>query len=360
MYQPSPNPDRLASILRHEGRPGPVPFIELFADEPIMEAVLGHPMVPAEAQGEEAHRARARSLIAFYRQLGYDYVPVQLASGLQRATAVAADTAALSRGARHWDNSTTGRITTWAEFEAYPWPRPEHIDYTPAEVLLEELPDDMGAIALGAGGVLEWVMWLMGYENLALGLYEQPDLVYAMFQRVTYTLLNTCHSLIDMDGFLAYFVGDDMGHVSGTFISPQMMRLFVFPCQQRLVELVHDHGLPFALHSCGNLSAIMDDLIDTVQIDAKHSFEDKIEPVESVHARYGRRIALLGGVDMDLLARGSEAAVRARTRQLLDALGPSGTWALGTGNTVANYIPLRNYLAMLDEGRRWNQENYGG
>jgi len=28
-------------------------------------------------------------------------------------------------------------------------------------------------------------------------------------------------------------------------------------------------------------------------------------------------------------------------------------YCLGTGNTVANYLPLENYLAMLEEGRRY-------
>ncbi len=32
---------------------------------------------------------------------------------------------------------------------------------------------------------------------------------------------------------------------------------------------------------------------------------------------------------------------------------PGGGYVLGTGNSVANYIPLRNYLVMLDEGRRF-------
>jgi uroporphyrinogen decarboxylase len=32
---------------------------------------------------------------------------------------------------------------------------------------------------------------------------------------------------------------------------------------------------------------------------------------------------------------------------------------LGTGNSVANYVPLKNYLAMLDEGRKWNKNFFG-
>ena len=31
---------------------------------------------------------------------------------------------------------------------------------------------------------------------------------------------------------------------------------------------------------------------------------------------------------------------------------PGGGYALGTGNSVTNYIPVRNYIAMLDEGMK--------
>jgi len=353
----TPNPDRLSSVLRHEGAPGPVPLIELFADQPIMEAVLGYAFPAAVTADRDANRARTDALIAFYRRMGYDYVPVAIGQVLHHTRAAAVDTAALSKGMRHWDNSTTGIIASWADLEAYPWPRPEEVDYSPAEEMLARIPDDMGAIAVGNGGVLEWAMWLMGYEPLALALYDQPALVEELFARVVDVLATTCHNLLDQGQFMAYFVGDDMGHSTGTMVSPAVLRRHVFPGQKRLVDIAHAHGVPFLLHSCGNLAGVMDDLIEEVGIDAKHSFEDKIAPVENVHARYGGRIALLGGVDMDLLVRGSEAQVRARTRQLLDALGPSGTWCLGTGNTVANYVPLRNYLAMLDEGRVWNAEH---
>ena len=65
--------------------------------------------------------------------------------------------------------------------------------------------------------------------------------------------------------------------------------------------------------------------------------------------------AILGGIDLDFLCNAREAEVRARVRQTLDVCQPGGGYCLGTGNTVANYIPLDHYLAMLDEGRL-----YGG
>jgi uroporphyrinogen decarboxylase len=116
--------------------------------------------------------------------------------------------------------------------------------------------------------------------------------------------------------------------------------------------------MPFLLHSCGNLAAVMEPLIEEVQIDALHSFEDVILPVETFVDRYGDRVAAIGGVDMDLLARGSEEAVRTRTRQILEACAPGCGYILGSGNSLANYIPPGNFLAMLDEGWRYNTRGW--
>ena len=56
---------------------------------------------------------------------------------------------------------------------------------------------------------------------------------------------------------------------------------------------------------------------------------------------------------MDKLARLDEASLREYVRDTLERCMPGGMFALGSGNTIANYIPLRNYFAMLDESRRW-------
>ena len=72
---------------------------------------------------------------------------------------------------------------------------------------------------------------------------------------------------------------------------------------------------------------------------------------KSAKQQYGDRIALLGGIDVDFMCRASEDQVRERVRNTLDLCMPGGGYCLGSGNSVANYIPLTNYLAMMDEGR---------
>ena len=64
-------------------------------------------------------------------------------------------------------------------------------------------------------------------------------------------------------------------------------------------------------------------------------------------------MSLLGGIDVDFLCRAGEGAIRRRVRATIEACQPGGGFCLGSGNTVANYIPLDNYLTMLDEGRRF-------
>ena len=203
-------------------------------------------------------------------------------------------------------------------------------------------------------GALEPVCWLMGYRSLALALYDQPDLVQALFDRIWEIYIPLARSIVQMDGVVALWMGDDMGFRSSTLISPSHLRRYVFPYQKEIASIAHEHGLPFLLHSCGNLEAVMEDLIEEVGIDARHSFEDAIQPVECFTTRYGKRIAVIGGVDMDLLARGSQEQVRARTRQILEACAPSGAYILGSGNSIANYVQPQNFLAMLDEGWRYN------
>jgi uroporphyrinogen decarboxylase len=118
-------------------------------------------------------------------------------------------------------------------------------------------------------------------------------------------------------------------------------------------EMSHTVGRPYILHSCGNLFTIYEDLIEDVAIDGKHSFEDTIEDVRQLKPVYCDRMALLGGIDVDFLCRASESAIRERVRETLDICMPGGGYCLGTGNSVANYIPLNHYLAMVDEGRRY-------
>jgi uroporphyrinogen decarboxylase len=131
-------------------------------------------------------------------------------------------------------------------------------------------------------------------------------------------------------------------------LSPADMRRYIFPWHKRIVEAIHAAGKPAILHSCGNLEEVMDDVIDDMAYDAKHSYEDAICPVEQAYEIWGRRIAVLGGIDVDFVCRSTPQQIRKRCMAMLDRAAGRGGYALGTGNSVPEYVPAENYLAIID------------
>jgi uroporphyrinogen decarboxylase len=347
-----PDFDNLKKALLRQGPCATVPCWELFADREIMSLVIGEQFPAPDSQKNK--ELYARQLLAYQLKMGYDFLMIPVRIPAQTATAVfAEDTAENSRGQRAWLEEHNCLIRNWEDFERYRWPDASEIDYSMLEYGARILPEGM-KLMVNTTGVLENVQWLMGYETLALALFDEPDLVGALFEKVGALLHSIYRTAAQMRDVALFAMGDDLGFKSATLFAPDMLRQHVFPWQKKCAAAAHSNGGIFILHSCGNLQAVMDDLIDDVRIDAKHSYEDVILPVEEAYARYGGRVAIVGGVDMDLLCRGSEADVRARVRHILELCAPGGGYVMGTGNSVANYIPLRNFLAMMDETRKFH------
>ncbi len=351
----TPNWEGLVRCIERKETPDRVYNIELFLDAEVQTAIceqfgLLDGLDPADSFFQQKRQ------ITIQRFLGYDYVRCSLDPlnmPLKRTTTE--DTACLFReGGRTFMELHRGPITNWEEFEAYPWPDPESASTGALEWYEENLPEDMCIIASGQfAHFAEYLTWLMGYETLCFSLYDQRDLVTAISEHLIVLYRVIMKRLLEFDRVKLLWGSDDMGFRSGTLISPSDLREFVLPGHRLMARMAHEAGRPYLLHSCGDLSAIMDDLIDDVSIDARHSFEDTIESVTTAKERYGDRIALLGGIDMDFICRASKEQVRQRVRETLERCLPGGGYCLGTGNSVANYIPLDNYLAMLDEGRKF-------
>lgn len=366
-----PNFERLRSVLYLEEPQDRVPLYDLYADPEVVEALTdgrlaGGPGSVGEAaaalrKGERLRDAEhnARVLVKFYLKLGYDYVTFSIPTPFPRTNVLLADdTAPLRRPKRVWQDEGRGVIETREDFAEYAWPDVAEVQ----EVFLayyaafkRELPEGMEVVPLTPGGVLENVMWLMGTVPFSRALYRDPALVERMFKQVGKVLESLCKVASECDAVGAVTMGDDMGYRSGPMVSPSVLRQYVFPRQRSCAEAVHRHGKPFILHSCGNLKVVMEDLINYVRIDAKHSYEDASYPVTEYKGLYGDRIAILGGVDMDKLSRMSADLFAGYVKDVLKVCAPGGGYALGCGNSVANYVKLENYLTMIEIGKRYGR-----
>ena len=248
------------------------------------------------------------------------------------------------------DPLASGPIQSWKDFEIYPWPKVSEIDFSALEWLEKNLPENMRCYCSVPIGMYKF---LIGFEAMCYMLCDQPDLMKAILTKVQNIFTEFCRVVAQFSCFAVMWGADDMGFKTQTFLPPEFLKEHILPIHKACAEIAHKAGKLYFFHSCGNLEEIMNDVIDFVKIDAKHSFEDAIVPVTEMKKRYGNRVALLGGLDMDFLCRSDEYTLRKRVREILEICMPGGRYCLGSGNSIADYVPLENYLIMLDEGRNF-------
>ncbi len=353
-----PDVEQLLEIIYRRGQPNRVHHIELFLDEEIKDEVCER-FDLAEGIDPQESFAKLKRDIKLHAFLGYDAFRFNLIPGgkgifpLSYLSAEATDDPSMQGiDKRNWTEEHTGPIQSWQDFDRYPWPKVSDIDLTELEWLEKNLPENMGCYDLTAH-IIEMLSFLLGYETLCYKIFDEPDLIDAICEKVGNFYVDFTRTLCGFSCMRLIWGSDDMGFRSSTLISPQSLREKILPWHRRCAEIAHEHSRPYLLHCCGNVDTIMDDLIDDVGIDAKHSFEDTIMEVTQAKKKYGNRISLLGGIDVDFLCRSDEKAIRRRVRDTLNVCMPLGGYCLGTGNSVASYIPVENYLIMLDEGRKY-------
>jgi uroporphyrinogen decarboxylase len=334
-----PDFDQFLKVLLRKGRPGHLPFYEHIASPGFMARRLGKPPAALTPENPDFWRL----YVDFWLDLGFDCIPLEIPLNCPLPKA--------DRKASH-HSEAYAVIHSLEDFEAYPWPEEtDPIDFRPFEIVGRLIPDGVKIVGGVCMGPYEWVSNMMGVVGMAYALADRPELVEGMFDRIGSLIVSADQRLAAMDAVGALRQGDDLGYKTATFLSPADLRRLVFPAYRRMVEAAHAQGKPFVLHSCGNLAEVHDDLVE-MAIDAKHSFEETILPVEDFKERYGDRITPLGGLDVDLICRGTEPEIRAYTRRKIERCFSDGYWALGTGNSLTDYMPVEHYLIVLDEGRK--------
>lgn len=278
--------------------------------------------------------------IPAYRNAGYDYAPILAAPGLFPHPRPAQEASCSMNEAPAFTDRAAEREYRWREPE-------EAYDSCYMEEAAACLPPGMKLIAYGPDGMLENMIRLIGFDNLCYAVADDPEWVAQVAEKVGSRLVRY-YEIVSADPAVgACIVNDDWGFHSQPMLSPQDMRRYIMPWHKKMVEAIHGSDKPAILHSCGRLDSLMDDIIDVCRYDAKHSYEDKILPVEEAYERYRDRIAILGGIDVDFVCRRTEDEIFERSAAMLERTCSRGGYALGTGNSVPEYVPDDKYLAMI-------------
>ena len=327
--------NNLKKVLKKEKPDRPVLFEFIISEE--AEQVLSQYELKQDSQEERIKR----KIKAFYNA-GYDYVPFLPGNlSFPRKEHRAAETYSLNEG---------GIITDRESFEKYPWPNMNTIHYETLEIAQKHLPDGMKIMTYCPDGILENVIGLCGYENLCYMLMDDRELVRAIFNEVGKRIEKYLIDTLPYDCVGMLFCNDDWGFKNSTMISHADLKEFIYPFYTKIATAAHSADKVIGMHSCGNFQGIYEDLYEKIGFDGKHSNEDTILPVEKAYDRYSSEIAILGGIDIDFLCRASEQEIYQRCNLMLEKSQSKGSYALGSGNSIARYVPLKNYFTLLKAG----------
>ena len=325
-----------------------IPLYEHMVSLNIIEALEGISLEGDLNSGDPYKMDKAFRIIAeFHREKGYDSFSYEgcFTELIQQGKGLTGQAGSL------FQNSS--------DFEKYPW------DSLPEKYfqrfgryfdsIRRTLPVGMKITGGVGNGIFETVQDFIPYTELAYLEIDNPEMFKALWQSVGDALHKTWIRFLDeySDILAVGRFGDDLGFKSALLICPENIRTHIIPEYKKIVAEVKSRNIPFLLHSCGYIFDVMDDLIDVVEIDAKHSNEDAIAPFQRWVDDYGSRIANFGGLDMDVICRDSQENIRAYIRNTMKSLEDSpGGIAVGSGNQIASYVPPENFTAMVDEIRK--------
>lgn len=219
------------------------------------------------------------------------------------------------------------------------------------EGAVKEAKDEIYAFP-GVVGVLEGTWEPFGFETFTKLLYRKPDFIKKVFRDRGDFMVAVAENMLNL-GAECILVFDDAGLKGTPFLSPAMYEKLVVPELKKLCDKVHSYDGKVILHSCGNLTKILD-LIVGAGVDGLHPWESTAGmDIFKAKEEYGDKLSIFGNVPLDLLTHGTPQEVEAYVKKLIKICGPGGGYALGSGHSITYSVPVDNFDAMLEAGRKY-------
>lgn len=203
-------------------------------------------------------------------------------------------------------------------------------------------------------GVFELGCWMCGFEDFLVKVIADPDFVKKLFDKILKYQRRVIELYYGAVGPYIHYTssGDDFATQESMFLSLDCFRELVKPCfKERVAYTKRFTDAKFLHHSCGNVSALIPDLVDCgVEIlNPIQPCAPEMAP-EALKARYGSQVVFHGGCDTQkLLPFGTEESIRQGVRALIEAMAgrriylrsrpqPAGRCAAGEHHS---YVPGR-------------------
>jgi uroporphyrinogen decarboxylase len=343
-----------------QGEPTRVPLVEYHVDKPIKSRFLGREARTLEDEVE------------FHLSAGYDFVPILFG---MRLTLVerALEAAEHGRGEGHmkvaeahyragheqtskrvWAEENVGLVADAAAFDNFDWPDPDAYNYHDVARLGELLPPEAKVIPV-VGYVFAAAWMLVGFERFCVDLAEGGDLAARVIRKIGEIHHRVVTNLVDFDCVGAICMPDDLAYTHSLTVRPEVLRRHVFPWHKKIGDVVRSKGLPYLFHSDGCYAPVIDDLIEC-GYHAIHPCEPASFDIVELKRHYGGRLCLCGNIDLNsTLTLGTPRDVEEEVRLRIRTVAPGGGYCCGSSNSVTEYVPFENYVALIEATKTYGK-----
>ena len=192
-------------------------------------------------------------------------------------------------------------------------------------------------------------LWMLrGFENVLMDPYVNE----VGFCRLRDAVVEHNLAIIDQFGkrnVQAVFFSDDWGSQRGLLMNPDDWRRFYKPSYQRMFDRVRAGGAHVWMHSCGDVTAILPDLIE-MGLNVLNPVQPQAMDVRQLSREFGGKVCFNGGVDVQgTLIRGTPEDVKREVHELVALFGKfNGGYIGGPSHSIMPETPLDNVIAMCE------------
>jgi len=188
---------------------------------------------------------------------------------------------------------------------------------------------------------------LRGMENLMIDFIKNPQFVKELFDIITDFSIKIIKNLKNFKVDALRF-GDDWGCQKGLLISPETWREFIKPCIRRMYDQAHLQGYNIIIHSCGDITAILDDIVE-LGVDVFNPFQPEVMNIKNVIMKYSNRLAFYGGLSIQrTLPFGTVEEVKKDVDDLIHLARNHGGLIISPSHDLPPSISIYNVLAIID------------
>ena len=243
----------------------------------------------------------------------------------------------------------------------YDWPSLDWWDYSKVKETIRALKGDNDrCIMWFAGGAFETPWYMRGLEQFLIDLYEAPEIVTAICEKVAdyyrqraLRVLDAADGEVDIIGS-----GGDIGGQNCMMLSPAKWRELIKPHTASLIRPFKEMGLGTFYHSCGSCYDVIDDLIevgldvlDPIQVTAAN-----MQP-EILYPKFGSRLSFHGAIDeVELLPHATASEVYDETQRIISILGGNYGYVVSPSHQVQGDTSVENVLAIFQAARDYKYE----